>query len=174
MTPNERSTTLDGGPSKEEREARYATSVAELATTGRPTSLLARPHLLLALAGALMTSGLCLIVIGWAGAAHATLVQEQVAYLISGGLLGTALAAIGGAALLAHWLTELARDARDRDRTQQQEARAVEEARRGEHLELMAALDALTSAVGDERGPGNGSTGRARAQRAVRRAPGGA
>ena len=56
--------------------------------------------------------GLVLILLGWLGAAHTPLVQEQIAYLISGGLLGLALVVLGGFLYFAHWQTELIREIR--------------------------------------------------------------
>ena len=135
-------------------EDRFAAGVAELAATRRRAAVLARPRVLLSIAGGLMTLGPCLILVGWWGAARATLVQEQIAYLVSGGLVGVALTAIGAASLLAHWLT------------------AAEAARRQDHRELMAALEAVTSGLADQEARGNGSSGRPRAQRPLRPAPG--
>jgi hypothetical protein len=56
--------------------------------------------------------GLLLIVLGWVGAARTPLVQEQIAYLISGGLLGLALVVLGGFCYFAHWQTALIREVR--------------------------------------------------------------
>src|SRR3546814_19754487 len=83
-----------------------------------------------------MTSGLCAIVLGWFGASHSTLVEEQVPYLISGGLLGVAMATVGAVTLFAHWLTVMIR-----------EARAREASRKDDHIELMEALAQLTAAT---------------------------
>src|SRR3546814_15794755 len=120
------------GPSPAEREARLVDGADDLAT--KRGSLLAHPQLLLAVAAALMTSGLCAIVLGWFGASHSTLVEEQVPYLISGGLLGVAMATVGAVTLFAHWLTVMLR-----------EARAPEDSRQTDNIELMAALAQLTA-----------------------------
>ena len=110
-----------------------------------------------------MTTGLSIILLGWFGAARSTIVEEQVPYLISGGLLGVALATIGALTLFAHWLTVLIR-----------ENRRQELVRKQEHIELMEALALLTSAL-DRKEESNGqATGNARGakpERAVRRAP---
>ena len=55
-------------------------------------------------------------------------------YLISGGLLGLALATIGALLLFSHWLTVSIREERER-----------EAARRQDHAELLQALRTLTS-----------------------------
>src|SRR3954465_7613559 len=56
-----------------------------------------RLPIILTLIGALvMPLGLCLVIMGWWGAAHTPYDFEQVPYLISGGLLGLALCLIGG------------------------------------------------------------------------------
>lgn len=64
--------------------------------------------------GALVAAGVVLVVLGWYGAAHTSRVYLQIPYLISGGLLGVALAVAGGCAYLASWLTRLVQDQRDR------------------------------------------------------------
>lgn len=154
-----RFTVLDGGPSAEERDARLTAGADDLADGRARRSLLGNERIVLTAAGALMTFGVCVIVLGWLGAARSTLVEEQVPYLISGGLLGVALALIGAVAFFAHWLTVLIREGRVHDA-----------ARRQEHRELLEALRALAPAEHEEDRP-NGSARSARAQRPVRRAP---
>jgi len=158
--PQERFTVLTGGSSNDERDARLTEGADRLAED-RGGSLLGRERFLLGVAAACMSFGLCLIVLGWLGAAHSTLVEEQVPYLISGGLVGVALAIIGAVCLLAHWLTVLIR-----------EQRAREVVRRQDHAELMAALDALSTAVkNNQEGDSNGSARGSRPERPIRRAP---
>ena len=106
--------------------------------TGR-RSVLAHPRFLLAISAALMAGGLVAILLGWDGAANATVVEAQVPYLVSGGLLGVALATIGGLTFFAHWLTVSIR-----------EARLHEAARRQDHIELMGALGSLTQALSQQ------------------------
>jgi hypothetical protein len=151
LPPTERSR------SPEEREARL-TEGADALASGRG-SILAHPQLLLTVSAALMTTGLSAIVLGWIGAAHSTLVEEQVPYLISGGLLGGALATIGALTLFAHWLTVLIRESRRR-----------ELARKQDHIELMEALALLTAALDRQEDPDGRARG-AQPERAVRRAP---
>jgi len=57
------------------------------------------------LGGLLAPLGLVLIGLGWLGASRTPLVQEQLPYLISGGLLGLALVVLGGFLYFAHWQT---------------------------------------------------------------------
>ena len=83
-------------------------------TEGRP-SILAHPRFLLGVSAALMAGGVLAILLGWDGAANATVVEAQVPYLVSGGLLGLALATIGGLTFFAHWLTVSIREARARE-----------------------------------------------------------
>jgi hypothetical protein len=125
----ERFTVLSGGRTGEERDERLQHGADELATKRARRGLLGNERILLILAGGLMSFGVCVILLGWYGAAHSTLTEEQLPYLISGGILGAALALIGAVCLLAHWLTVLIR-----------EARAREVVRRQDHAELMAAL----------------------------------
>ena len=54
---------------------------------------------------ALVIIGLPVIVLGWYGASRTPYVFEQLPYLISGGLLGLALAVVGGLFYFAYWMT---------------------------------------------------------------------
>lgn len=130
MNAAERFEVLSGGMAVEEREQRLEDGGEELSK--RSPGLLANPQLLLIVSSVLMTCGLTAILLGWIGAARSTHIEEQVPYLISGGLLGLALALIGAVTLFAQWLTVLIR-----------EERAREVARRQDHLELISALQAL-------------------------------
>ncbi|MFL6206664.1 MAG: hypothetical protein ACJ739_15085 [Acidimicrobiales bacterium] len=148
--------TAPAGLTLEEREARLADGADELAKGHR--SLQSHPQLLVGVAAALMTTGLSIIVLGWFGAARSTIVEEQIPYLISGGLLGVALATIGALTLFAHWLTVLVR-----------ENRRQETVRKQEHVELMEALAQLTAALDRKEGT-NARARSAQPERAVRRA----
>jgi hypothetical protein len=58
-----------------------------------------------AIAGAvLLPLGIAAIILGWNGAAHGRVDQQQIPYLISGGLLGVAVVMIGCFFYWAHWL----------------------------------------------------------------------
>lgn len=151
-------TVLTAGTPIADREERLSAGADELA--GPRISALEGRNVLVIAAGSLLTAGLTAIVLGWVGASRSTLIEEQVPYLISGGLLGVALAVVGAIAYFAHWLTVLVRD------TRQQEA-----ARAREHDELMAELRSLRSALArqEER---NGTARSAGRERPVRRAPG--
>ena len=59
--------------------------------------------------GALVVLGVLFIVMGWYGASRTPYVFEQVPYLISGGLLGVALAVVGGLFYFAYWMTQQVR-----------------------------------------------------------------
>jgi hypothetical protein len=142
----------------DERQTRLAEGADELAQGRR--SLTAHPQLLLGVSAALMTTGLSIILLGWFGAARSTIVEEQIPYLISGGLLGVALATIGALTLFAHWLTVLIR-----------EGRRQEALRKQDHIELMEALALLTSTLDRKEEPSNGRARSAQPERAVRRAP---
>jgi hypothetical protein len=157
MTATDQFTVLSGGPSAEERDARLEAGADELANGKGRTSFVRRDHFLLVVAAALMVLGVCVILIGWAGAAHATVVEGQIPYLISGGLLGVALATIGALTLFTHWLTVGIR-----------ENRAHEAARRRDHVELVEAIKALAPNATQE-DTKNGRSGSNRPQRQVRR-----
>lgn len=85
-------------------------AVGELRTrTG--TIDLERPLLI---AGAIMLPlGLVAIFLGWLGASRTPYEFEQIPYLISGGLLGVALAITGGFLYFGYWLTRMVNQQRD-------------------------------------------------------------
>jgi hypothetical protein len=97
---------MEYGPTNDERDARLSEGAAALAGRGRHP-VLRNPHLLLAVAATLMTAGIVLILLAWLGIARSTMVEEQLAYLVSGGVLGLALATIGALTFFSHWLTVL-------------------------------------------------------------------
>lgn len=80
----------------------------------RPASLAAAgPDRWLSLAGAiLLPLGLLVVLLGWYGAASTGLVFEQVPYLISGGLLGLAMAVVGGLLFFGSWVARLVAETR--------------------------------------------------------------
>jgi hypothetical protein len=160
MTNAERFTVLEGGPDIDDREERLVEGADAIASQRRRGGLLGHERFLITVAAALMVLGLAVILIGWAGAADATVVEEQVPYLISGGLLGLALTFIGALTLFSHWLTVGIRESRTR-----------EAARQADHEALMQALAALATALDRQEDPRDGSARSARAERPVRRAP---
>ena len=132
MIEPDRFTVLDGGPTPDERDERLTDGADELLSDGSRRSIVGREHVMLTIAATVLTLGFSVILIGWAGAANATVVEEQIPYLISGGLLGGALVTFGSFALFSHWQTVRIR-----------EARRQEAVRRQDHAELMEALRAL-------------------------------
>src|SRR5207248_298807 len=78
-----------------------------LARLGRRASTVPTDKWLAIAGGVLMPLGVILIFIGWYGAAHTTRLFEEIPYLISGGLLGIVLSAIGAALYFGYWLTRL-------------------------------------------------------------------
>jgi hypothetical protein len=141
-----------------DRDVRLAEGADRLRHPRR--ALLAHPRLLVTAAAALMTTGVCAVIVGWIGAAHTTLVPEQIPYLISGGLLGVALSTIGALLFFTHWLTVGIK-----------EARQHEAARRHDHEELIEALHELgTARAGEEEADGRARG--SRAGRPLRSAPG--
>jgi hypothetical protein len=160
MTEPERFEVLSGGPDIEEREARLVDGADDLEETSRRPSIFGHERFLISVAAALMALGVAIILIGWGGAANATVVEEQVPYLISGGLLGVALTTIGALTLFSHWLTVGIR-----------EARAREVARRQDHEELMGALRSLSDAIAAQEDGRDGAARSTRDRRTVRRAP---
>jgi len=56
--------------------------------------------------------GLVLVGLAWLGASHTPVLQEQVAYLVSGGLGGVSLVVVGGLLYFSHWQTEQVHETR--------------------------------------------------------------
>jgi hypothetical protein len=153
-------TTLDPAPddaavrdAHDAREVRLADGADRLRRGRR--SIVGGPNFLLGVAATLMVFGVTAIVIGWVGAAHSTFVEEQVPYLISGGLLGVALTTVGALTFFTHWLTVSIREAREH-----------EAARRQDHAELVQALRALAAQENSD-----GGARSTQPRRPVRRAP---
>jgi hypothetical protein len=67
---------------------------------------------LLYVGGGLGVVGLLVVLLGWYGASHTINLQEQVPYMISGGLFGLALVFLGGFAYFAYWVTRLVQEQR--------------------------------------------------------------
>jgi hypothetical protein len=57
-----------------------------------------------AVGAVLMPLGLVVILIAWYGAAHASHVQQQIPYMVSGAFIGLGLMIVGGLLYWAHWL----------------------------------------------------------------------
>jgi len=157
-TVADRPPVLSAGSSMAEREEALAAGADEL-SSGR-SSLLEDNRLLPTLAASSMTLGLTAILLGWFGAARSTLIEEQVPYLISGGLLGVALALIGALLLFGHWTAVSIKEDRQR-----------ELARRADHAELMEALRTLALRPDVAEEVSNGRARSPRAERPIRRAP---
>ena len=57
------------------------------------------------IAGALLIPlGVVFILLGWYGAAHARVVQQQIPYMVSGSFIGLGCMIVGGLLFLGHWL----------------------------------------------------------------------
>jgi hypothetical protein len=119
---------------------RLRTRIARVKTRGGRPSL---ERWLLLAGAATIAAGIPLIFIGWYGAAHTPYVFEQIPYLISGGLLGLALAIVGGLFYFSFWLTRQVQETR----RQGEESRAL----------LVRLEQALLSQNHNGSGPGNGS-----------------
>jgi hypothetical protein len=148
---------LVAGPSIEAREERLTSGADDLA--GSRSAVVGGRNVLVVAAAALVTTGLTAILLGWVGAAHSTIVAEQLPYLISGGLLGLALSVVGAIVYFAHWLTVLVREAREH-----------EAARARDHTELMEALRSLPGPMAREEAT-DGTARSEQRERPIRRAP---
>ncbi|HEY6474006.1 MAG TPA: hypothetical protein VIY26_14025 [Acidimicrobiales bacterium] len=57
------------------------------------------------IAGAILIPlGVVLILLGWYGAAHARVVQQQIPYMVSGSFIGLGCMIVGGLLFFGHWL----------------------------------------------------------------------
>jgi hypothetical protein len=128
----------------ENRSARLRVSVAKL--RGRGGGGMER-YLLIA-GAAMVVVGVPAIVLGWYGASRTPYVFEQVPYLISGGLLGLALALLGGLFYFAYWITKQIQETR---RQTEQTGRAL-----GEIRDLLA-RGVIATTADKAHATGNGS-----------------
>jgi hypothetical protein len=129
----------------DERRERLAEGADGIAAGAGTTGIFGRSRVLLTAAASLMTAGIVAILLGWLGAAHALMIEQQIPYLISGGLLGVALAIVGAVTFFTHWLTVLIRENREREAARRHDHEEAEAARRRDHAELLAALRALVA-----------------------------
>lgn len=60
---------------------------------------------LLTIGAICVPTGIILIIVGWYGSAHTLSLYEQNDYLISGGILGSALVVVGGFLYFGYWMT---------------------------------------------------------------------
>lgn len=96
-----------------------------------------------AVGAVLMPLGLVIILIAWYGAAHASHVQQQIPYLVSGAFIGLGLMIVGGLLYWAHWLYRVydQADLHHRDLLRQQD----------EHMRAL--IDAVTGTSGNGSAP---------------------
>ncbi|MFY9589063.1 MAG: hypothetical protein WAT66_16610 [Actinomycetota bacterium] len=92
-----------------ERSERLRSSVSRLRSKGGGPSM---ERWLMIVGAGLIIIGVPVIVLGWYGASHTPYVFEQVPYLISGGVLGLALAVVGGLFYFAYWITRQMQETR--------------------------------------------------------------
>lgn len=92
-----------------ERTERLKTSVSKMRTRSGGPSL---ERWLMIVGSGLVIVGVPVIILGWYGASRTPYVFEQVPYLISGGLLGLALAVVGGLVYFAYWITRQIQETR--------------------------------------------------------------
>lgn len=93
--------------------------------------------------------GLLAIILGWVGASRTPYIFEQLPYLISGGLLGLAIAVVGGLFYFGYWVTRQIQETR-------RQADETGEALR--QIRDLLASGAVSSAAGSSKAStGNGS-----------------
>jgi hypothetical protein len=94
------------------------------------------------IAGAILIPlGVVLILLGWYGAAHARVVQQQIPYMVSGSFIGLGCMIVGGLLFFGHWLYRIY------DQADLQ------------HEETQRVLETIAAALLAQRGDGSGVTG---------------
>lgn len=116
------------------------------------TRSVSRGSVLLGVGSLLVPVGVALILLGWEGAAHTTVVVEQNSYMISGGILGAVLAALGGFAYLGYWL--------DRSLEQMRSWSESAQRREADTLKILARIDDRLAEVSMEVSIGHDDVGR--------------
>ena len=156
MSDEERAENGDSAHPQADRTSKTATSVrtdrlrsgvARLRTRGR--SGVSMERWLLIVGGGMIVVGLPVILLGWYGASKTPYVFEQLPYLISGGLLGLALAVVGGLFYFAYWVTKQIQETR-RQTEQTQDAL-------GQIRDLLAAGATANAAASGRPSLGNGA-----------------
>lgn len=98
-----------GSNGDRERLERLHGSVSKIRSRGGK----GQPERFLMIAGAAgVVVGLLGIILGWVGASRTPYVFEQTPYLISGGLLGLAVAVVGGLFYFSYWITRQIQETR--------------------------------------------------------------
>ena len=108
------STALPGATAAGAPDARDDRLVSVLGQASGRFRLLFTERWLFAVGGALMVAGVVAVLIGYVGTSRTVLVSGQIPYVVSGGLLGVALAFIGGFLYFGHWMALLVREGRER------------------------------------------------------------
>jgi len=83
---------------------------------------------LFVIGGAALAAGIAMIIVGWYGAAHTPYTFEQIPYMISGGLLGLAVAIVGGLFYFSFWLTRQVQETRRQGEEQRRALLRLEKA----------------------------------------------
>ncbi len=110
------------------------------------------------IAGAILIPlGVVLILLGWYGAAHARVVQQQIPYMVSGSFIGLGCMIVGGLLFFGHWLYRIY----DQADLQHEEQQRV--------LETIAAALWRSAAMGRRRSAGRRVVAVRRSRRASRR-----
>jgi hypothetical protein len=139
IPPDATADAVAGQASAAAREERLEVGAAALAGS-RARSIIFNQHFLVAVAATLMTGGIAVILLGWHGASGSILVSEQIPYVISGGLLGVALAIIGALTFFTHWLTVLVRENR---RQHSELVKTIQDEREQDRQQLLEVIRAL-------------------------------
>jgi hypothetical protein len=117
-------------------------------------------QILLVSACVLFPAGIALILLGWSGAAHTGHLYEQIDYLISGGLLGVALAIAGGFMYFGYWLSRQLNESRRQNALTLQYIQRLEQAVSGNSVRATA--QPLTYQAPEARSDSNGEGRRRR------------
>lgn len=101
--------------------------------------------------GAGVVIGIPIIFLGWYGASRTPYVFEQLPYVISGGLLGLALAVVGGLFYFSYWAT------RQIHETRRQSQEAAEALRQIRDLLAAGAMSSASAQPASAQASGNGT-----------------
>jgi hypothetical protein len=116
----------------------------------RPVNLDLRNTWQIAAGAVLLPLGLALILLAWSGAAHGRVDQQQIPYLVSGGLGGLAVVTIGCFFYFAHWLYRIY----DQADLHHQEAMQEQRELMRELIDAVAAGGVRPAAAGAQPAPG--------------------
>jgi hypothetical protein len=153
-------TTAASDPAGRPAPERHSALAAAVSRMRAGSLALPVEQVLLAAGAVLIPLGLVLVLLGWDGAAHNGRPYSQMSYLISGGLLGLGLTAVGCFMYFGYWLSRLLGESRRQADAAQRSLRRIEEL-------LEASMGSASGLLAASPAPGSNGSARGSRRRAA-------